>query len=210
MTKPNPVRVLIADDHPIVRMGLVSLLKANRSMNVSATAEDGESAVRLAAETHPDVCVVDLMMPGMDGVETTRRLIAQDPSAKVMILTSFTTALDISRAIEAGARGAVTKTTEFADIVGFISRVADGERVFSDDIARILSAPNPPACGLTPRQLSILAEIVNGKANKHIAEALGISLDVVKKHVTSICEKLGAANRAEAVAIALRKHLLKI
>lgn len=210
MSKPKSVRVLIVDDHPIVRMGLVSLLKANRAMNVVATAEDGETAVRLAAETHPDVIVVDLMMPGMDGVETTRRLLAQDPSAKVMILTSFTTAVDISRAIEAGARAAVTKTTEFADIVEDITRVANGERVYSDDIARILSAPKPPNCGLTPRQMSILVEIVNGKTNKHIADALGISLDVVKKHVAAICEKLGAANRAEAAALALKKQLIEL
>ena len=210
MSKPKSVRVLIVDDHPIVRMGLVSLLKANRAMNVVATAEDGETAIRLTAETHPDVIVVDLMMPGMDGVETTRRLLAQDPSAKVMILTSFTTAVDISRAIEAGARGVVTKTTEFADIVEDITRVANGERVYSDDIARILSAPQPPNCGLTPRQMSILVEIVNGKTNKHIADALGISLDVVKKHVAAICEKLGAANRAEAAALALKKQLIEL
>ena len=209
MSKTTPIRVLIADDHPIVRMGLVSLLKANRSMNVVATAEDGESAVRLAAETHPDVCVVDLMMPDMDGVETTRRLLAQDPSVRVMVLTSFATAHDISRALEAGVRGAVTKTTEFDDIVDSIARVADGERVYSDDITRILSAAEPPACGLTPRQLSILAEIVNGKTNKEIAETLGISLDVVKKHVGSICEKLGAANRAEAAVLALKRQLLR-
>lgn len=210
MSKAKSVRVLIVDDHPIVRMGLVSLLKANRAMNVVATAEDGETAIRLTAETHPDVIVVDLMMPGMDGVETTRRLLAQDPSAKVMILTSFTTAVDISRAIEAGARGVVTKTTEFADIVEDITRVANGERVYSDDIARILSAPQPPNCGLTPRQMSILVEIVNGKTNKHIADALGISLDVVKKHVAAICEKLGAANRAEAAALALKKQLIEL
>lgn len=208
MSKAKSVRVLIADDHPIVRMGLVSLLKTNRSMNVVATAEDGESAVRLAAETHPDVCVVDLMMPGLDGVATTRRLIAQDPSVKVMILTSFVTAHDISRALEAGAHGAVTKTTEFAEIIEDISRVADGERVYSDDIAHILSAAETSTKGLTPRQLSILAEIVNGKTNKEIADTLGISLDVVKKHVGAICEKLGAANRAEAAVLALKKQLI--
>ena len=208
MSKTTPIRVLIADDHPIVRMGLVSLLKANRSMNVVATAEDGESAVRLAAETHPDVCVVDLMMPGLDGIATTHRLLEQDPSVKVMILTSFATARDISRAFDAGACGAVTKTTEFAEIVEDISRVADGERVCSDDIAHILSAAETSACGLTPRQMSILAEIVNGKTNKEIAKALGISLDVVKKHVGSICEKLGAANRAEAAVLALKKQLI--
>jgi len=208
MNNPKDLRILVVDDHPIVRMGLVSLLTTKSGVSATA-AESGEAALPLAAKFHPDVVVMDLMMPGIDGVETTRRLLEQDPNTKILILTSFATADGISRALEAGAFGAVTKTTEFSDLIRDIFRVANGERALSDDLSRILSTEEPrPA--LSPRQFAILQEIADGRANKEIADHLGISLDVVKKHVGAICMKLGAANRSEAVAIALRKHLLKI
>lgn len=201
------IKVLIVDDHAILRMGLASLIESERDVCVAGDADDGETAIRKVLKLKPDVVVMDLMMPGMDGAETTRRLLEKMPEAKVLILTSFALADGLAHALEAGARGAVMKNADFAELLAAIRTVAAGGRAVSPEIERILAA-NPPVPALSPRQAEILASIVRGLSNADIALQLGISVDMVKEHANALFAKIGAANRTEAVAIALRRHLL--
>ena len=204
----DKIKVLIVDDHAILRMGLASLLNAKKDIEVVGDAEDGPTAIRRAARLKPDVVVMDLLMPNMDGVEATRRLLADRPDTKVLILTTFGTADGIAHALEAGALGAVMKNVDFSELVAAIRAVAAGERAVSPEIERILAA-EPPIAALSPRQTEILQSIVRGLSNPDIAKQLGISLDMVKEHSAALFQKIGAANRTEAVAIALRKHLIR-
>ena len=152
---------------------------------------------------------MDLMMPVMDGVEATRQIHAEQPDIKIMILTTFGTSADVARAVQAGAVAALMKDTPNDELLNAIRAIADGERVFSPEIRKAIAKdPDPPV--LTERQKEILKFITSGLRNSDVARQLGISTDAVKQHLNAICNKLGAVNRAEAIAIALRKHLLKI
>ena len=202
------IKVLIVDDHAILRMGLASLLNTKKDIKVVGDASNGAVAVSKTVKLNPDVVIVDLMMPGMDGVETTKSILAASPNTKVMILTTFGTSDGIIHALEAGAKGAIMKNVEFPELVAAIRSIAAGDKVISPEIQRILES-NPPVPTLSPRQTEILESIVRGLSNIDIAKQLGISLDMVKEHVSVLFLKIGAASRAEAVAIALRKHLLK-
>ena len=202
------IKILIIDDHAILRMGLASLLNAKKDFEVIGDAANGETGIRKAQKLKPDVVIMDLMMPGLDGCETTRRLMAHDPTSKILILTTFGTSDGISHALEAGAKGAVMKNCDFSELQTAIRSVAGGEEYVSPEISRIISN-DPPVAALSPRQEEILQSIVRGLSNPDIARQLGISLDMVKEHTETLFKKIGAANRAEAVAIALRKHLLK-
>ena len=204
----DKIKVLIVDDHAILRMGLTALLNSKKNIEVVGDAANGDAGIRKAVKLKPDVVIVDFVMPDMDGVETTRQLLENDPNAKVMILTTFGTADGISHALSAGARGAVMKNVEFTELVAAIRTIAAGGRAVSPEIERIL-ATEPPIPELSPRQAEILASLVRGLSNIDIATQLGISLDMVKEHTTSLFAKLGVANRTEAVSLALRKHLLK-
>ena len=205
----NKTTVLIIDDHAILRMGLASLLNAKSGIEVIGDAANGKTGIQKALKLHPDVVIMDLMMPGMDGAETTRQLLSKEPESKVLILTTFGTSDGITHAIEAGAKGAVMKNCDFDELVTAIRTVAKGEEYLSPEIKRIISQ-DPPIAPLSPRQAEILQSIVRGLSNPDIAKQLGISLDMVKEHTEVLFQKLGVANRPEAVAIALRKHLLKI
>ena len=203
------IRILIIDDHAILRMGLASLLNSKGDVEVVGDAANGASGVRKAQKLKPDVVISDLMMPGMDGCETTRQLLAADPSANVLILTTFGTSDGITHALDAGAKGAIMKNCDFGELVTAIRTVAAGKTYVSPEIQRIISN-DPPVATLSPRQSEILRSIVQGLSNPDIAKQLGISIDMVKEHVETLFQKIGASNRTEAVAIALRKHLLKI
>ena len=203
------IKVMIVDDHAILRMGLASLLNAKKDIEVVGEANSGAAALRKAPKLKPDVIVMDLMMPGMDGAETTRRLKELMPEARILILTTFGTANGIAHALAAGAMGAVLKSVEFADLANAIRKIAAGEKVVAEEIQRIL-ASEPAIKTLSPRQRQILESMVRGLSNDDISKQLGISLDMVKEHVQTLFAKIGAANRAEAVSTALRKHLLKV
>ena len=205
----SKIKVLIVDDHAILRMGLASLLSAKEGIEVIGDAEDGKSAIRLAKKLEPGVVIMDLMMPEMDGVEATKRLLGEMPKAKVLILTTFGASDGIANALAAGAKGAVMKSVAFADLVEAIRTVANGGEYVSDELKRIL-ASDPPIPTLSPRQLEILESMARGLSNAEIGRQLGITADMVREHSVELFAKLRAANRTEAVAIALRKHLLKI
>lgn len=203
----TPTRVLIVDDHAILRMGLASLLSSKKDIEVVGDAANGPEGIRRAIELKPDVVVMDLMMPGMGGAEATARLLEKTPDAKVLIITTFDTSDGIDRALKAGARGAIMKNCDFEELVDALRTVASGGSYIAPDVKRLFSN-DPPAITLSPRQKEILHSIARGLSNPEIAKQFGISIYVVKEHIAALFAKIGAANRSEAVAIAMRKNLL--
>ena len=208
-TPADKIRVLIADDHKIVRAGLAALLGTEADIEVVGFAENGRDAVAQAEKLLPDVVIMDLMMPVMDGVEATAEIHGRLPRTKIMILTTYGTSDGIAHALSSGATGAFMKNADNADLAAAIRRVHGGERAISPEIQRQLEL-DPPIPSLTPRQMDILNSMTRGLSNPDIAKQLGIRRDGVKQHINAILQKIGASNRTEAVAIALRKHLLKM
>lgn len=208
MSEEKRIRVLIADDHSVVRAGIASILGLTDDIEVVGEATNGKVALRMVRELRPDVVVMDLMMPVMGGAEATAAIRAEFPETGVLVLTTFGFSDDIARALDAGALGAVIKTATDDRLVSAIRGVAAGRKSIAPEVARSLRSAPPPA-RLTERQLDILRSMSRGLTNQEIATQFGISLDGVKAHARSIFAKIGAANRSEAVAIALRTHLLK-
>ena len=205
----NSISVIIIDDHAVLRAGLSSLLGTKPEIKVVGEAGDGETGIALARQLEPDVAIVDLMMPDMDGVETTRRIRQESPRTNVLIFTTYGSSNDLSLALKAGACGALVKNAELPELLSALRAVANGQKVISPDIKQLLAKARPIP-QLSPRQSEILDFITRGLSNQGIAQEIGISIPMVKEHLNALFEKLGAANRTEAVAIALRKHLLKI
>ena len=205
----NPISVLIVDDHAMFRMGLKSLLGTCREVKVVGDAPNGKVAVTQVRKLRPAVVIMDLLMPEMDGVEATRQILAAVPETNILILTTFGTADGISHALSAGAKGALLKTAELAELKTALLTISSGRVYVSDEIKRIIDS-DPPLPPLSRRQREVLESIVDGLPNTGIADKLGISLEMVKEHVKALFAKLNVSTRADAVAIALRKHLLKI
>jgi DNA-binding NarL/FixJ family response regulator len=203
----NKIRILIADDHAIVRMGLCTLLDAQEDFEVVGEAGNGEQTVARALKLRPDVVVMDLVMPKRDGVAATAELREKLPTARCLILTSFGTSKELKSALDAGAAGILLKSTANGKLVSAIRKIAAGKPVIADDVGQLI-AEEPPIPELSPRQREILESLTRGLSNNEIALQLDISAESVKTHMTKLFEKLGAANRTEAVAIATRKHLL--
>lgn len=208
MSNANKIRILIADDHKMVRDGLAALLGTKRDLEVIGAVGNGQEAVEKALALKPNVVIMDLMMPIMDGVEATREIRKAAPTVQILVLTTFWTSDGIAHAIEAGALGAMMKSADHEELAEAIRKVAGGEQAISEEVALQMKI-DPPVPNLTPRQMEILDSMVRGLNNLDIAKQLGIRRDGVKEHVNAILTKIGASNRTEAVAIALRKHLLK-
>ena len=202
------IRILLADDHTIMRMGLATLLESEPDMCVVGEAENGQVAVRLARELKPDVVIMDLMMPVLSGAEATRIIREENPGVRVIVLTTFGSSAELALAVRNGAAATLLKDTETADLVNVLRRVHEGKRIIPAEVLAMLDE-NAASADLTPRQLTILQSITRGLSNAEIAKQLGISEIGVKKHLQVIFNKLGAATRAEAAAIALRRQLLK-
>ena len=203
------IRVLVVDDHLVVRMGVTALLSAETDIDVVGEAKDGEEALRMALCLRPDVVLMDLVMPRKDGIDATAELRARLPSTRVLILTSYSTSDGIAQALEAGASGAFMKSDENESLAHAIRAIHSGGRCIPLGVRRLMS-DDPPIPKLSPRQHEILASITHGLSNDDIAKQLGISKGSVKTHILLLFQKLGAATRAEAVAIALRKRLMKV
>ena len=203
----NAIKILIVDDHAVLRMGLASLLNSQKAFQVVADAENCDEALAKAEEHRPDIVIMDLMIPGRNGAEITGELVKRDPSARVLVLTSYSTSSGIAAALEAGAKGAILKSAPFDEIALAIREIVAGRAYVSAEIKRVLKE-DPPLKSLTPRQLAVLKLLARGFSNGDIAKSLDISENVVKEHVLAILKRIDAANRTEAVSIAYRHHLI--
>lgn len=205
----DTISVLIVDDHAIVRTGLTTLLEAKGGIDVVGEADNGASAVKKALRLRPDVVIMDIMMPGLDGITATCEILSQLPGTKVLILTTSTVAADLALARRAGALGIVAKSADNADLIKAIRAVSAGKSVISEEIEELMNA-GEQAPELTSRQAEILQLVSKGLSNPDIARIIGVSTITVKKHMESLLARLGAANRSEAISIAIRLGLLKV
>ena len=206
MSDPK-TRILLVDDHAVVREGLASLLQRQGDLLVVAEAADGASAIRLYRQHRPDLVVLDLRLPDMDGVEVTAAIRAEFPQARLLVLSSFDGDEDIYRALKAGARAYVLKDSTREELLAAVRTVAAGQRSLSAAVAERL-AERVTGSELTARELAVLRQIVSGRSNKQIASALSISEGTVKTHVKSILAKMGVEDRTEAAVLALRRGLV--
>ncbi|HEY6748887.1 MAG TPA: response regulator transcription factor [Mycobacteriales bacterium] len=201
--------VIVADDHPVVREGLRAILDAEPDLDVVGEAGSGAEAVELAARLRPDVVLMDLRMPGMDGVEATGRIAAAG-DARVLVVTTYDTDSDILRAVEAGATGYLLKDTPRRELAEAVRAAARGETVLAPPVARkLMSRVRLPAVDApTRRELEVLAEVARGRSNAEVGRALHISEATVKTHLVRVFEKLGVSDRTAAVTTALSQGLL--
>jgi NarL family two-component system response regulator LiaR len=211
-TSSQPIRVMIVDDHTMVRRGLATMLKVFEDLQLVGEAESGEAAIQLCAEVIPDVTLMDLSLPGMDGTVATRAIRQQFPQVKVIVLTSFKEGDRIKNALEAGAIGYLLKDTSADELAQAIRAAHAGRATLSPEAAQVLveTANQPPSPGLdlTERELEVLALMVEGLNNTQIAGRLTVSSSTIKSHVSNILSKLGVASRTEAVTLALRNHII--
>jgi DNA-binding NarL/FixJ family response regulator len=214
---PRTARVLIADDQTLFRSGLARLLDVDARVSVVGEAVDGLDAVKLSQSLKPDVVLMDIKMPNLDGIEATRRIVTENPKVKVMMLTTFEADNHVIQALKAGASGYVLKDSQASAIVSSILAVVAGERVMAGAVAnRVLemltgaTTPKEFYDGLTAREVEILKMLATGMANKQIAYRLKISEKTVRNHVSNMYEKLDIYDRAQAVLYAVRKGLVEI
>ncbi|HTJ29867.1 MAG TPA: response regulator transcription factor [Acidobacteriaceae bacterium] len=203
----HPIRILIADDHPVVRAGLTSMLGTQTELEVVGTAASGEEALIKLEQTKPDVLLLDLRMHGMSGVETLHAMKRAGSQTRAMILTSFETDEDIYRAVQAGACGYLLKDTSLREMIAAIRTVHGGKKYIPQEIAARL-ADRMMRTDLTPREIEILPMLAKGHTNKQIGKALGISENTVKNHVNSIIEKLEVSDRTQAATTAIQRGLI--
>jgi DNA-binding NarL/FixJ family response regulator len=204
-----PIRVLIADDHAVVRRGLRTFLELQDDIDVVGEASDGETCVAAAVELSPDVILLDLLMPGVGGVEALGRLRDAGSTARVLVITSFTDPAVSVPAVRAGAAGVIFKDVEPRDLASAIRSVHAGHTLLQPDVAAALMAPDPAAASpLTARERDVLAEITQGRSNREIARALSLSEKTVKTHVSNVLMKLGVADRTQAALLAVRRGLV--
>ncbi|MCE5248078.1 MAG: response regulator transcription factor [Candidatus Polarisedimenticolia bacterium] len=205
----KPVRVLCVDDHPLVRKGVAAILAAEPDMVLVAEAADGESALAAYREHRPDVVLMDLRLPGADGIETTARIRAEHPEARVIVLTSYSGDQDIYRALEAGVRGYLLKEMVHTDVVRAIRAAMAGKRFLPPEVSQKLGEFLPDTA-LTPREIEVVTLVAKGLANKEIAAQLGTSEGTIKVHVQNILRRLDARDRTHAVTIAVRRGIVHL
>jgi NarL family two-component system response regulator LiaR len=211
-SSPQPIRVMLVDDHAMVRRGLATFLKVFDDLQLVGEAENGEAAIHLCAQVLPDVILMDMVMPDMDGAVATRLIRQQFPQVQVLALTSFKEGNLVKNTLEAGAIGYLLKDVSADELAQAIRAAHAGRATLSPEAAQALveTANQPPAPGLdlTERELEVLALMVEGLNNTQIAGRLSVSSSTIKSHVSNILSKLGVASRTEAVTLALRKHIL--
>ena len=200
------ITLLLVDDHSIVRIGLKALINYQKDMSVVGEAKNGEEAIRLVRKLQPDVVIMDLMMPKLNGADATKQVLCEYPNTKIIILTSYGTSADLARAVANGAVGAQIKDAPPENLLAAIRSVVLGKTAYASELKPLLMEPPPE---LTDLQLKMLGSVVRGLSNTEIATEFGLSLISTKRKLAAIFLALGAANRAEAAGIALQKHLLK-
>lgn len=206
------MRVLISDDHPVVRAGVRGMLSGEPGFEVVAEAADGAEAVELAGRHRPDVVLMDLRMPRMDGVAATEKIRATSPETQVLILTTYESDADILRAVEKGASGYLLKDAPREELFGAVRAAAEGKSPLAPAVAARLveRLRTPPEETLSPREIEVLELVAKGTSNKQIAKALWISETTVKTHLLHVFDKLGVTDRTAAVTEALRRGVIRL
>lgn len=211
----DTIRVLVVEDHTLVRQGLVAMLAAAEGVEVTGEAEDGERALELVSEREPDVVLLDLRLPKIDGIEVLRRSKSDDPDIRVIALTVHDEQAYVGEALLAGADGYLLKTVAHDELIDAIKRVAEGEVVLHPAVSRTAMteltqlASRDASSDLSTRELDVLRHLAQGLSNKQIAVRLQVGVETVKTHISSILHKLDATDRTEAVAVALRRGLIE-
>ena len=207
---PDKISVLLVDDHALVRRGFRRILEDERDIAVVGEAGDGLEAVRLADELHPQVVVMDCAMPGMNGLEATRKILGKHPEAMVLMLSMHPEETLVRQALDAGARGYVLKNAVDLELSTAIRKVAKGETVLDSQLKRSPALKGKRSAGLTPRELEVLQMIVDGKSNKEIATALDLSANTVAVHRANMMDTLGIHKAADLVVYAIRNGLVDL
>ena len=208
-TPAKPIRVLCVDDHPLVRKGIASILNNEPDMQLIGEAGGGDDAVRMYEEHQPDVVLMDLRMPGMDGIAASAAIRKSFPDAKIIALTSYDGDQEIYRALEAGVRGYLLKGMVHTDVRRAIRGVNSGKRLMPPEVAERMGEYFPKMA-LTPREVEVLTLVADGLANKQIADRLGTAPGTIKMHVQNILEKLEASDRTHAVTIGLQRGIIRL
>lgn len=203
----DEIRVLVVDDHPLMRVGIAAIIDESSDMCTVGQAGNGTEAVRLFSELRPDIVVMDLKLPGLSGVEAIRSIRRKDPNACVIVLTTYEGDEDIHQALEAGARGYIIKGMSHEVLIEGLRRVRQGRRFVPAPVAQILQSRVPDS-NLSPREREVLELIVGGKSNKEISEELGISQATVKTHIRLIFGRMGVSDRTQAAVAALQRGLI--
>jgi DNA-binding NarL/FixJ family response regulator len=204
-----PIRVLVADDHPVVRQGLAGVIAQHPELTLVADAANGREALERFREHRPDVVLMDLRMPVMDGVSAIEAIRAESPDARILALTTYEGDVDIHRALEAGARGYLLKDMLLTEVLNAIRAVHRGERVIPTAVAAKL-AEFTPRTDLTRREVEVLQLVARGLSNRDVAGIIGRTDETVKVHLKNIFAKLGVADRTEAVTLALSRGILHL
>lgn len=205
----SKIRVLCVDDHPLVRKGVASILANEPDMELVAEGRNGREAVELFRIHRPDVTLLDLRMPDLDGIAATKIICQEFPGARIIAVTSYDGDQDIYRALEAGVRGYMLKEMVHTDVLRAIRVVHSGKRLIPAEVSERLTEYFPQIA-LTPRETEVLAFVAKGMGNKEIAESLGTASGTVKIHVQNILGKLGASDRTQAVTLAIQRGILHI
>jgi two-component system, NarL family, response regulator len=203
------MKVMVVDDHPLLRVGITAIVNARSDMNVVAQAQTGEEAVALFPRFRPDVTLIDLKLPGMNGVATIKAVRAAHPTARFIVVTTYEGDEDIHRALEAGAQGYIIKGMPYQVLVQALQRVHSGRRFLPPPVVDALASRMPDS-DLSARELEVLGLLVAGKSNKDIAHSLGITEATVKSHVSAILMRLSVNDRTQAVVTALQRGLIHL
>jgi len=214
MNTPHAIRVMLVDDHNVVRSGLATFLRAYDDLELVGEARNGREAVELCRQAKPDVILMDLMMPEMDGIAATRAILAEYPDIKIIAMTSFEDEQLVHGVLAAGAISYLLKNVASEELSKAIRDAASGRSTLAPEAARVLvQATRPttqPSSGLTEREREVLNLVVQGHSNQQIADALVVSLATVKAHISSILSKLGVSSRTEAIAYAIKHKLVTL
>jgi len=209
MNASPKIRVLAVDDHPLIRTGLSASLGTELGMEVVAEASNGEEALERYRELRPDIVLMDLSMPIMDGLAATRAILDEFPDARIIVLTTFDGDEDIHRALEAGARGYLLKDMRVGEMMELIRGVSQGRKAVPRAVSARL-AEHAPRVPLTPREIEVLSLVAKGLSNAEVAERIGRAEGTVKVHLKNILQKLGVDDRTEAVTTAMRRGFIRL